>query len=62
MLKALVKEERKTIGLVKRRVTGWKMEGRGGVGAVRRIKSARWDWMAVTFSSRSCEVWDSRMK
>ena len=61
-MKALVRDERKTIGLVKRRVMGWKMEGRGRVGAVRRIKSARWDWIAVTLSSRSWEVWDSRMK
>ena len=62
MLKALAKDERKTIGLVKSRIIGWKIEGRGTIGAVRRIKSARWDWIAATLRSRRCKVWDSRTK
>lgn len=41
MLKALAREERKMFGLVNKRISGWKTEGRGAVGAVRRIKPAR---------------------
>ena len=43
VLKALVMDERKMVGLVKIEVTGWKIERRGALGAVRRFKSARLD-------------------
>ena len=41
VLKALAKDERKMIGLVENRYNGWIIEGRGAVGAVRRIRSGR---------------------
>ena len=56
MLKALARDERKMVGLVKKRVRGWEMEGRGGAGAVRRIKSVRCEWIAATARWRSREL------
>ena len=41
VLKALARDERKMVGLVKKRISGRKTDGRGVVGAVRMIKSGR---------------------
>ena len=43
VLKAFVRDERKMVGLVKIEVTGWKIDGRGAVGAVRRFRFAQLD-------------------
>ena len=62
MPKALARDERKTVGSVAKRISGRKTDGRGAVGAVRRVKSGRWERMALTVRSRSTGVCDSRTK
>ena len=41
MLKALDRDMRNTVGLVKRRIRGWKMEDGGAVGRAWKMRSAR---------------------
>ena len=56
VLKALVRDERKMVELVKIKVTGWKIEGRGAVGAVRRFRFAQLDLIVAALRSRSWEA------